>query len=1506
MQSFSDDDFTFEALELRFAQERASSVAQHSSFQQHTKAPSQSSYQDSRPFHSTSSAYSHAEGYIGEYRYSGAFLESENAFGSAHKYSQRQHNEYIPAEYNEHGQSTGIIYNPSSPDQDAYQSLHDNKLSARHASTNHSSLRLVSDNHSAYTHSHLMQLSPQPSQARSTAIRVPIRSERNPTYGRPAEIDEFEGEFPDDPELWNIDDKVLSQQRQCPTDRRSPLIKQNHYQQAVSSRSYETAANQSLDGLVCVSSLPDRYRSWFRFGAFNRVQSRCLQATLHSDENLVICAPTGSGKTVIFELAIIRLLETTGSGKAVYLAPTKALCSEKANDWNKKFAGIGVQCVELTGDTDMSGQAFKGVQNARVIVTTPEKWDSVTRWKNTASARESMIANHISLLLIDEVHILREKRGAVLEVVVSRMKALNSVRVVALSATVPNVEDVGRWLRPMAGTEISDINSGVQSQTAKVFKFDDEYRPCPLKKVIIAYPKKDTTNHFIFAKFLETKVFELLTIHAEGKPILVFCPTRVSTMSCADQLAKQYGEEADRGNKLPWSRLQSPLGVFQNARLQKIAPKGICFHHGGLLLDDRRLVEASYLSGAIKVIVCTSTLAVGINLPAHTVVVLGTKMFSGEGMVDYSDLDMLQMIGRAGRPQFDTSGLALIMTDTSSQLKFEQLSSGKTILESSLHEHLTEHINSEIALSTITSRATAQTWIKGSFLYLRILQNPSHYLRNLGKDIIEQSSSATEALDKFCVSAIDNLEKAGLVTFEEEGNPDSKILITPTGNLMSKHNISFGTMKKIVALPDKVTLRDLLECLCDAQEFDDLKLRNDEKTAYRALAKGEHMRFPTKEMKSTRDKIFVLFQTICGGGSLTEVKIDAPILMQSLSVFRSASRITQTIVQVGVERNSGSIVKFGLELLRAANSKAWENFGSVIFKQIDKLGEKALKILQQNKITSFKELAADPNRIERLMNRKPPFGTQIVNQIRALPTFSLEIEEISVETFKGRQPVQVCLEITVAVTSQAAAKKKGFLPYLSISALVVTSEMILVDFRKSAIKNFKKPQSYVVTMKLSKPSESVSISVTCNEIAGVGAFATYNPDVRMEEYPVPDTRPREESSVQEIDQSIDITTLHTDDDTEVDPGKFNREIIMNITLPTDREDCSHPCKDKTICAHLCCREGKVPRKLSSRCNSASGPKVSTSTESRTSQDYVVKSTAINSGNRTEVWDKVDNVDSAFGFSETEAAGRFLPELSHESGRAPSQQAPLAVTHPVKRKFLDLPIDMSASKPEEAGTDNPGVFNREDSFSSRARNKIARLAYKPSFESSLPSSANILLEEEDSEEIINLTNRHRKPTVVLPRTSAVNRLSNKPLFHPGSSISSELVSSDDISKDLADHDSRDIQFQYHRAAERETSNMPLDIDDGEDDDHEAFGDYHPAFLSGALSDLNNPSRSKDIQSTKPHPNPLLTPVDLLNSNPNSAGPSSALKIQTNTHSEEQGDEFSDVDDDDWLMGIRIVD
>ena len=132
---------------------------------------------------------------------------------------------------------------------------------------------------------------------------------------------------------------------------------------------------------------------------------------------------------------------------------------------------------------------------------------------------------------------------------------------------------------------------------------------------------------------------------------------------------------------------------------------------------DRSLIEEAFLKGWIQVICATSTLAVGVNLPAHLVIIKSTMQYVSGVTKDYSELDITQMLGRAGRPQFDTSGVAVIMTSLEKKIKYDDMIYGREVIESSLADNLVEHLNAEIVLETITNVSEALNWLKSTFLY---------------------------------------------------------------------------------------------------------------------------------------------------------------------------------------------------------------------------------------------------------------------------------------------------------------------------------------------------------------------------------------------------------------------------------------------------------------------------------------------------------------------------------------------------------------------------------------------------------------------------------------------------------------------------------------------------------------------------------------------------------------------------------------------------------------------
>lgn len=538
-------------------------------------------------------------------------------------------------------------------------------------------------------------------------------------------------------------------------------------------------------------SIPDKFQPVFPYQVFNAVQSKCFESVYNTNDNVVVSAPTGSGKTALLELAICKLVTQKGTenAKVVYIAPTKALCNEKAEQWRKKFSIMSTLVSELTGDT--SRGEMKTVREAKIIVTTPEKWDSITRsWTD-----HRKLLDLVELFLIDEVHILKESRGATLEAVVSRMKTYGAkVRFIALSATVPNSGDIATWL----GRDHANPGTPAHREV-----FGEQFRPVKLKKVVHGIDSKLADHPF--DKYLNSQLWKYIEIHTQKKPMLVFCMTRKSCLEAAQELAKQWSQRQPQARLWPEPKKRIPV---IDASLQELVRYGVAFHHAGLDADDRKAIHQAFDDGHLSVICCTSTLAVGVNLPCHTVVLKGTVCYQGGAQLgEYSDLEVMQMLGRAGRPQYEDSALAIILTRSQHKKRYEELESGKQILESTLHKNLIEHLNSEISLGTFRDTHGAKLWLKGTFLSVRLHQNP-HYYGDLthGKSALKEISleNIEDQLEHICEAAIENLRDVGLV----EG--DAKFQHTEYGRAMSKYMIQFETMKRILAIPRGAKIQDLV------------------------------------------------------------------------------------------------------------------------------------------------------------------------------------------------------------------------------------------------------------------------------------------------------------------------------------------------------------------------------------------------------------------------------------------------------------------------------------------------------------------------------------------------------------------------------------------------------------------------------------------------------------------------------------------------------------------------
>ncbi|WOO80638.1 putative ATP-dependent DNA helicase HFM1 [Vanrija pseudolonga] len=744
--------------------------------------------------------------------------------------------------------------------------------------------------------------------------------------------------------------------------------------------------------LVSVHALDTQAeRDLFNFEYFNEMQSAVFHAAYKEDENLVVTAPTGSGKTTVFELAFLHMIsERTEryNPLAIYMAPTKALCSERVQDWKHRFRALDINCVELTGDTE-AHDIHRYLDNAHLIVTTPEKWDSVTR-RTTIG----MIIDRLTLMMIDEVHILNESRGATLEVVVSRMKERSSskVRFVAVSASVPNIDDVARWIgtRPRSD-QIPEDPTDVESMSkAEIFKFGEEFRPVPLTRHVIGY---EAHNDFALGSKLDKELFPLLNRHSQGKPVLIFCPTRRACHITAETVFQEYKATRDAKKPLPWDNTYNKSIPLKDSKITALTECGIAVHHGGLELLDRRKIEDAFKAGDLHLIVYLT----------HLVIIKGTSMWQGSGHREYTDIDIQQMMGRAGRPQFDNSGTVVVLCDRQKLARYQDMVHAKVLLESCLHEHLTEHLNSEIGLGTIKSLKSAQDWLRRSFLFIRIQQNHRHYQKSFAKD---HAKTWTETLDIHVENALRDLQEHELVGYNDEDDEEDNHLkgLVPTslGRIMSRNFISYTTMCHIVSMRPDSEFRDLLEILAGAKEFDTLRIRQGEASFLNSMRETDGMRYKLGDsVKSYGDKVFIHLQITFGNidveKAATKSENNTPLQTQ-ITIFSSAPRIAKAMMMVATEKEYGPASRAALSLLRTVNGKAWEDSTS-IFRQIERIGPKSLEVLKNNGIRNWDQfLSIEPDRLELWFNRNHPFGHDLKERAREFPRFKIEFTLVARDT----------------------------------------------------------------------------------------------------------------------------------------------------------------------------------------------------------------------------------------------------------------------------------------------------------------------------------------------------------------------------------------------------------------------------------------------------------------------------------------------------------------------------
>ena len=603
----------------------------------------------------------------------------------------------------------------------------------------------------------------------------------------------------------------------------------------------------AVEGKTVADVVPS-FAEAFPFESFNRMQEAALPAVLERDDNVVVSAPTASGKTALAELAICRTL--AAGGTALFIAPLRALTNEKEAEWTR-FEDLGYSVYVVTGERDLNPRR---AARADILVMTPEKADSATRKHD--SPRYEFVTD-VDLCVIDEVHLLdSDRRGAVLEVTISRLRRLCDPRIVALSATMPNVEDVARWL---------------DAPEECTFRFGDSYRPVPLHASVETYAHGE--NAFADKYRRLYRALDLASPHVEdGGQALVFVSSRQDTVRAAekarDVVAERDIEMGARGD-YDW---HTEARELDDGTLANSVVDGVGFHHAGLSREDKNRVEAWFKQGRIQILFSTSTLAWGVNLPARCVVIRDTKLHDPlEGEVDMSPLDVLQMLGRAGRPGYDDAGYAYVVTDGAEAGKYRRLLQDGKEIESRLAGELDAHLNAEVALGTIRDLEDVMDWLETTFYYVRAQSAPESY-------------RSEDRLRERVRETLGGLVDDGFVETDEELGLEP----TALGRLASKFYMRLDTARSFAALArsDDVDERAVLRTVADAGEFDSVSARRDEREAVRAVLggggrDGTGTGSAGADLDPGNRKVLAILRASMDGTTPSELRSDAWVIRQN-------------------------------------------------------------------------------------------------------------------------------------------------------------------------------------------------------------------------------------------------------------------------------------------------------------------------------------------------------------------------------------------------------------------------------------------------------------------------------------------------------------------------------------------------------------------------------------------------------------------------------------------------
>jgi superfamily II RNA helicase len=399
-------------------------------------------------------------------------------------------------------------------------------------------------------------------------------------------------------------------------------------------------------------------------------QQRAVEA-IDQGKSLIVAAPTGCGKTLIAEYAID--VSMARNKRVIYTAPIKALSNQKYRDFRKRFgdAAVGVH----TGDVTINPEA-------EILIMTTEIFRNLI-------LENSPRLGDVYYAVFDEIHYLDDpERGTVWEE--SIILAPPYIRFMCLSATVPNIRELADWMGRVRTTDVSVIEETHRPVPLKHFLYSPKFGIMDVRDVKKLYRKNPNERKSFIKKKPSSRRIIGHALESGRFPILYFCFNRriCERNAFFNTHLQLLTEEERRSVRTMIDDLVAQYRLSGYDRLfamRTLWESGVAYHHAGILPAAKEIVERLFSAGLIKLLFCTETFALGVNMPASTVVFDELEKFDGVGFSYLMVRQYNQMAGRAGRRGMDEVGYVYsqIVPEATDPKEVERLFSGKNEIISS-------------------------------------------------------------------------------------------------------------------------------------------------------------------------------------------------------------------------------------------------------------------------------------------------------------------------------------------------------------------------------------------------------------------------------------------------------------------------------------------------------------------------------------------------------------------------------------------------------------------------------------------------------------------------------------------------------------------------------------------------------------------------------------------------------------------------------------------------------